>query len=68
MVFISAAAVGITFIQFANCNSLRNIYVLGVTLFLGISISQYFAGHITPDGRGPVDTGGAWVSFMNQSS
>jgi nucleobase transporter 1/2 len=56
------AATGITFIQFANSNSMRNIYVLGVSLFLGISISQYFVGDSTTDGSGPVRTGGRWFN------
>lgn len=56
------AATGISFIQFANCNSLRNIYVLGLTLFLGISISQYFILNTSPEGHGPVATGGGWFN------
>ncbi|KAM7279764.1 hypothetical protein ACFE04_006898 [Oxalis oulophora] len=46
------AATGITFIQFANSNSMRNIYVLGISLFLGISISQYFNESTAADGYG----------------
>ncbi|KAK3231480.1 hypothetical protein Dsin_003361 [Dipteronia sinensis] len=56
------AAVGITFIQFANCNSLRNIYVLGLSLFLAISIPQYFLLNTSADGHGPVDTKGGWFN------
>ncbi|KAK0575582.1 hypothetical protein LWI29_003220 [Acer saccharum] len=56
------AAVGITFIQFANCNSMRNIYVLGLTLFLAISIPQYFLLNTSLDGHGPVDTNGGWFN------
>ncbi|EPS66949.1 hypothetical protein M569_07827, partial [Genlisea aurea] len=54
------AATGISFLQFANSNSLRNIYVLGVSLFLGISISQYFVVNTDISGRGPVRTNGRW--------
>ncbi|KAI3673116.1 hypothetical protein L6452_39230 [Arctium lappa] len=55
------AAVGITFIQFTNTNSLRNIYVLGLSLFLGISIPQYFVSRTDPvTGHGPVHSGGGW--------
>lgn len=57
-----AAAVGISFIQFANTNSIRNIYVLGITLFLAISVQQYFVNNTAPDGHGPVKTDGGWVS------
>ncbi|KAI9113344.1 hypothetical protein K1719_015869 [Acacia pycnantha] len=56
------AAVGISFIQFANNNSMRNLYVLGLSLFLGISIPQYFLGNTTPDGRGPARTKAGWFN------
>ncbi|KAJ4701822.1 Nucleobase-ascorbate transporter [Melia azedarach] len=56
------AAIGISFIQFTNNNSMRNIYVLGVSLFLGISISQYFVLNTSRDGHGPVRTGGGWFN------
>ncbi|GAV77714.1 Xan_ur_permease domain-containing protein [Cephalotus follicularis] len=54
------AATGISFIQFANSNSMRNIYVLGLSLFLGISIPQYFVLNTDSNGNGPVKTGGGW--------
>jgi nucleobase transporter 1/2 len=59
-----AAATGISFIQFANNNSIRNIYVFGLTLFLGISIPQYFIMNTAPNGHGPVRTNGGWVSHI----
>ncbi|KAM1012603.1 hypothetical protein ACFX13_043420 [Malus domestica] len=66
VLFGIVAAVGITFIQFANNNSLRNIYVLGLSLFLGISIPQYFVSNTTPNGVGPVKTDGVWFDdIMN---
>ncbi|MBA0661204.1 hypothetical protein Goklo_005524, partial [Gossypium klotzschianum] len=58
------AACGITFIQFANSNSMRNIYVLGVSLFLGLSIPQYFAMNTTGDGHGPVRTNAGWFNSI----
>ncbi|KAK1433525.1 hypothetical protein QVD17_10436 [Tagetes erecta] len=55
------AAVGVTFIQFTNNNSMRNIYIMGLSLFLGISIPQYFAANTDGNtGHGPVHSGGAW--------
>ncbi|XP_075480927.1 nucleobase-ascorbate transporter 3-like [Primulina tabacum] len=56
------AAVGISFIQFANSNSMRNIYVLGVSLFLGISIPQYFVMNTDMSGHGPVRTKAGWFN------
>ncbi|KAK3039366.1 hypothetical protein RJ639_027615 [Escallonia herrerae] len=56
------AAIGITFIQFTNNNSMRNIYILGLSLFLGISIPQYFVMNTDLAGHGPVETGGGWFN------
>ncbi|XP_039056117.1 nucleobase-ascorbate transporter 3-like [Hibiscus syriacus] len=56
------ASSGITFVQFANSNSMRNIYVLGVSLFLGLSIPQYFVMNTTGDGHGPVRTNAGWFN------
>ncbi|KAL2318630.1 hypothetical protein Fmac_032506 [Flemingia macrophylla] len=62
VLFGIVASVGISFIQFANNNNIRNIYVLGLTLFLGISIPQYFVMNTAPDGHGPVRTDGGWFN------
>lgn len=56
------AANGISFIQFTNSNSMRNIYVLGLSLFLGISIPYYFMSYTMIANHGPVNTGGAWFN------
>ncbi|KAJ0570816.1 putative xanthine/uracil/vitamin C permease [Helianthus annuus] len=58
------AAVGVTFIQFTNNNSMRNIYILGSSLFLGISISQYFVMNTdyARSGEGPVRSNGGWFN------
>ncbi|KAL8172081.1 hypothetical protein V2J09_023885 [Rumex salicifolius] len=56
------AATGISFIQFLNKNSLRNLYVLGLTLFLGISIPYYFWSYTTSSNHGPVQTNGSWFN------
>ncbi|EPS61443.1 hypothetical protein M569_13354, partial [Genlisea aurea] len=56
------AATGISFLQFTNSNSMRNIYVSGVSLFLSISISQYFIVDTDSTGHGPVRTNGGWFN------
>ncbi|KAH6796273.1 hypothetical protein C2S51_037259 [Perilla frutescens var. frutescens] len=56
------AATGISLIQFTNNNSMRNIYVLGASLFLGISIPQYFIMNTDGVGHGPVRTKGGWFN------
>ncbi|WCJ35359.1 Xanthine/uracil permease family protein [Euphorbia peplus] len=62
VLFGIVAAVGISFIQFSNSNSMRNQYIIGLSLFLGISIPQYFATNITMNGHGPVKTDGGWFN------
>ncbi|KAJ4871173.1 Nucleobase-ascorbate transporter 3 [Raphanus sativus] len=56
------AAVGISFIQFTDTNSMRNMYVIGVSLFLSLSIAQYFISNTTRAGYGPVRTAGGWFN------
>ncbi|KAL8166052.1 hypothetical protein V2J09_007551, partial [Rumex salicifolius] len=56
------AATGISFVQFVNKNSLRNMYVLGLTLFLGISIPYYFWAYTASTNHGPVNTKGGWFN------
>uniref|UniRef100_A0A7N0SXN4 Nucleobase-ascorbate transporter 3 n=1 Tax=Kalanchoe fedtschenkoi TaxID=63787 RepID=A0A7N0SXN4_KALFE len=62
VLFGLVAACGISLIQFANNNSRRNLYILGLSLFLGISISQYFVANTDNFGHGPVRTGGGWFN------
>ena len=44
---------------------MRNMYVLGLSLFLGISIPYYFLSYTIAAQHGPVNTGGGWVSSQN---
>ncbi|XP_010429673.1 PREDICTED: nucleobase-ascorbate transporter 3 isoform X1 [Camelina sativa] len=55
-------AVGISFIQFTDTNSMRNMYVVGVSLFLSLSIAQYFYSNTSRAGYGPVRTAGGWFN------
>ena len=58
---LASAAVGVSFMQFANKNSMRNIYIIGLSLFLGISVPQYFNEYTSSAGRGPARTNAGWV-------
>ncbi|KAK6939549.1 Nucleobase cation symporter 2 family [Dillenia turbinata] len=60
ILFGIVASVGMSNLQFANTNSMRNIYILGVSLFLGISIPYYFVQYLSVHNHGPVNTGGEW--------
>ncbi|ONK64833.1 uncharacterized protein A4U43_C07F30440 [Asparagus officinalis] len=60
VLFGLVAATGISFIQFANNNSMRNLYIIGLSLFLGISVPQYFNEFTRSAGHGPVKTNAGW--------
>jgi nucleobase transporter 1/2 len=57
----SSGAVGLSFMQFTNMNSTRNLFVLGVSLYLGISIPNYFHQFTTSYQREPAHTRAGWV-------
>ena len=39
------AAVGLSNLQFIDLNSVRNLFILGFTFFMGLSVPEYFADH-----------------------
>lgn len=49
------ASVGLSNLQFVDLNSARNLFILGLALFMGLSVPQYFAEH-------RFDLGPAWLS------
>lgn len=67
VLFGIVAAIGISFIQFANNNSMRNLYILGLALFLGISIPQYFNEFAVSAGHGPANTNAGWFNDILNS-
>ncbi|ERN14427.1 hypothetical protein AMTRI_Chr13g91170 [Amborella trichopoda] len=62
VLFGFVAASGVSFIQFTNNNSMRNMYILGLSLFLGISVPQYFNEFSASAGHGPVKTNASWFN------
>ncbi|KAL3374714.1 hypothetical protein AABB24_006285 [Solanum stoloniferum] len=55
---------GLSFLQFCNLNSFRTKFILGFSIFLGLSIPQYFNEHTVIEGYGPVHTSGRWFNDM----
>ncbi|XP_031092325.1 nucleobase-ascorbate transporter 6-like [Ipomoea triloba] len=53
---------GVSLLQFCNLNSFRNKFILGFSIFLGLSIPQYFNEYIAINSYGPVHTGGRWFN------
>ncbi|CAJ1971136.1 unnamed protein product [Sphenostylis stenocarpa] len=66
ILFGLVASIGISFLQFTNLNSMRNLIIIGLTLFLGISIPQFFNQYWTPSRHGLVHTNAGWFNaFLN---
>ncbi|OAY85144.1 Nucleobase-ascorbate transporter 2 [Ananas comosus] len=63
MIFFSIlAAVGLSFLQFTNMNSMRNLFITGVSLFLGLSIPEYFFRYTMSAQHGPAHTRAGWFN------
>ncbi|XP_040962227.1 nucleobase-ascorbate transporter 1 isoform X2 [Gossypium hirsutum] len=60
------ASVGLSFLQFTNMNCMRNLIITGLSLFLGISIPQFFNEYWNLKHRGLVHTNAGWFNaFLN---
>ncbi|XP_077227834.1 nucleobase-ascorbate transporter 2-like [Tasmannia lanceolata] len=66
VLFGLVAAVGLSFLQFTNMNSMRNLFITGVSLFLGLSVPQYFYEYTATAQHGPAHTKAGWFNdFIN---
>ncbi|GAA0152847.1 hypothetical protein Leryth_022289 [Lithospermum erythrorhizon] len=66
VMFGLVASVGLSFLQFTNMNSMRNLFITGVSLFLGLSIPEYFREYTTGALHGPAHTKAGWFNdFLN---
>ncbi|CAL5338362.1 unnamed protein product [Camellia sinensis] len=62
--FAYVGAGGLSFLQFCNLNSFRTKFVLGFSIFMGLSIPQYFNEYTSVNGYGPVHTRARWFNDM----
>ncbi|XP_024031278.1 nucleobase-ascorbate transporter 6 [Morus notabilis] len=53
---------GLSFLQFCNLNSFRTKFILGFSIFIGLSVPQYFNEYTAINGYGPVHTGERWFN------
>ncbi|XP_073270414.1 nucleobase-ascorbate transporter 6-like isoform X1 [Primulina huaijiensis] len=64
--FAYVGAAGLSFLQFCNLNSFRNKFILGFSIYLGLSVPQYFKEYTAINTYGPVHTSGRWFNdFVN---
>lgn len=59
VMFGCICAVGLAQMQFADQRSNRNIFILGFSLYMGLSIPYYFGDYTTKHGMGPIQTASA---------
>ncbi|KAK3039763.1 hypothetical protein RJ639_027420, partial [Escallonia herrerae] len=65
VLFGLVGSVGLSFLQFTNMNSMRNLVITGLSLFLGISVPQFFNEYLTLH-HGLVRTNAGWFNaFLN---
>ncbi|KAJ8461729.1 hypothetical protein OPV22_034655 [Ensete ventricosum] len=60
--FAYVGAAGLSLLQFSNLNSFRTKFILGFSVFLGLSVPQYFKEYTSVAGYGPVHTGARWFN------
>ncbi|CAH9095886.1 unnamed protein product [Cuscuta epithymum] len=62
LLFAHVGGGGLTLLQFCNLNTYRTKFILGFSIFLGLSIPQYFNQYAAINGYGPVHTSGRWFN------
>eukprot|EP00249_Psilotum_nudum_P002635 c15755_g1_i2 orf=462-2057(-) len=62
VLFAKVVACGVSLIQFVNVNHSRSLFILGFSIFLGLSIPQYFNQFALSSGHGPVHTHSHWFN------
>lgn len=56
LLFAYMSSAGLGLLHFCNLNSYRTKFILGFSLFMGLSVPQYFNGYLLTTGHGPVNT------------
>ncbi|KAF7126401.1 hypothetical protein RHSIM_Rhsim11G0152100 [Rhododendron simsii] len=51
---------GLGLLQLCNINKLRTKFIVGFSIFMGLSVPQYFYGYMGTSGGGPVHTHANW--------
>ncbi|RAL41856.1 hypothetical protein DM860_009038 [Cuscuta australis] len=66
VLFGLVGSVGLSFLQFTNMNCIRNLFITGLSLFLGMSIPQFFDEYWSGARHGLVHTNAGWFNaFVN---
>ncbi|KAI0504553.1 hypothetical protein KFK09_015505 [Dendrobium nobile] len=60
--FAYVGSCGLSFLQFCNLNSFRTKFILGFSVFMGLSVPQYFKEYTAVAGYGPAHTSARWFN------
>ncbi|KAM3694866.1 hypothetical protein ACB098_07G086800 [Castanea mollissima] len=66
VLFAYVVSAGLALLQFCNLNSFRLKFILGFSLFMGLSVPQYFNEYLLIAGQGPVHTRSIWFNNIVQ--
>uniref|UniRef100_A0A2N9H3I1 Uncharacterized protein n=1 Tax=Fagus sylvatica TaxID=28930 RepID=A0A2N9H3I1_FAGSY len=66
VLFAYVAAAGLALLQYCNLNSFRLKFILGFSLFMGLSVPQYFNEYLLISDHGPVHTRSIWFNDFVQ--
>ncbi|EAY92392.1 hypothetical protein OsI_14125 [Oryza sativa Indica Group] len=64
LLFAYVGMAGVGFLQFCNLNSFRTKFIVGFSVFMGLSVPQYFNEYTSVAGYGPVHTHARWFNDM----
>ncbi|KAK4476970.1 hypothetical protein RD792_016142 [Penstemon davidsonii] len=59
---MSTASLGL--LQYCNLNSFRTKFIIGFSIFMGLSVPRYFSDYVITSGYGPVHTRALWFNKM----
>ncbi|KZV45011.1 hypothetical protein F511_30355 [Dorcoceras hygrometricum] len=55
---------GLSFLQFCNMNAFRTMFILAFSIFMGLSIPQYFNEYRSVKGYSPIHSSAKWFNDM----
>ena len=63
VILASTTALGLSSLRYTEMGSSRNLLIVGLSLFLGLSVPEYVATYTTTMGHGPMNTPSEGVSW-----
>ncbi|KAM0012444.1 putative xanthine/uracil/vitamin C permease [Helianthus debilis subsp. tardiflorus] len=64
VLFAYMSSAGLGLLQYCNLNSYRTKFILGLSLFMGLSVPQYFNDYVVTTGYGPVRSRSTWFNEL----